>query len=132
MLVDYFRWVDEQGLSESVEVLRDWILRETEYRTVACETKYGLNGDMNGELYNCEDTNACVLCKDRHDIWSCERFTTLSVSQRWEVATVQRLCYRCLQGNHIGQQCGQTNTCNIGNCQQTHHPMLHSFTYEGR
>ena len=42
MLVRYHRWVWENYKSESVETLRDWVLQESQFQTIAYETIKGL------------------------------------------------------------------------------------------
>lgn len=35
------------------------------------------------------------------------------------------LCYLCLNGHHLGNQCPNSKPCNIQGCKKTHHPLLH-------
>ena len=42
MLVRYHRWVWENYRSESVETLREWVLQESQFQTIAYETIKGL------------------------------------------------------------------------------------------
>ncbi|XP_061190177.1 uncharacterized protein LOC133198039 [Saccostrea echinata] len=56
MLSTYHRWVFEKQKTESVEILREWIIQESEFRTVANETVYGLHVDSNNNL----DGKKCV------------------------------------------------------------------------
>ena len=42
MLTRYHRWIYENHKIESVEVLREWVIQETEFQTKAIETIYGL------------------------------------------------------------------------------------------
>ena len=44
MLANYNRWVFEQKKVECVETLREWIIQEAEFQTVAAETLCGLTG----------------------------------------------------------------------------------------
>ena len=41
MLTQYQRWTYEKRRQPSVETLREWIIMESEYQTVAYETVYG-------------------------------------------------------------------------------------------
>ena len=41
MLTQYQRWINEKRRRPSVETLRQWIIMESEYQTVAHETVYG-------------------------------------------------------------------------------------------
>ena len=44
MLTQYHRWIFENQKIESVEVLREWVIREAEFQTKALETVQGLTG----------------------------------------------------------------------------------------
>ena len=44
MLANYHRWIYEQSKPESVESLREWVIQEAEFQTVASETIRGLQG----------------------------------------------------------------------------------------
>ena len=44
MLTNYNRWVFENKKSECVETLREWIIEEAEFYTVAAETLCGIAG----------------------------------------------------------------------------------------
>ena len=41
MLTQYQRWIYEKRRQTSVETLKEWIIMESEYETVAHETVYG-------------------------------------------------------------------------------------------
>ena len=43
MLTRYHRWIYENHKIESVEVLREWVIQETEFQTEAIETIQGLS-----------------------------------------------------------------------------------------
>ena len=49
MLASYHRWIFEKCKRESVEVLREWAIQESEFQTRALETIQGLNS---GNLEN--------------------------------------------------------------------------------
>ena len=42
MLAHYHRWIHENGRWQSVETLREFIIQEAEFQTVASETIHGL------------------------------------------------------------------------------------------
>ena len=44
MLTQYHWWIFENHKIESVEVLREWVIREAEFQTKALETVQGLTG----------------------------------------------------------------------------------------
>ena len=44
MVTNYKRWADENAKIESLELLRDWVNREAQYKTIAAETVRGIGG----------------------------------------------------------------------------------------
>ncbi|KAI9551240.1 hypothetical protein GHT06_006727 [Daphnia sinensis] len=67
----------------------------------------------------------CLYCDNAHSIKTCSTFKDLDVTARVEWVKVKRLCFRCLIGTHRGTECPTEIFCNIGNCGQRHHPLLH-------
>ena len=46
MLARYHRWIFENNGEESVIALRNWVLQEAEFQTIASETVHGLTGKL--------------------------------------------------------------------------------------
>ncbi|XP_045027085.1 uncharacterized protein LOC123470615 [Daphnia magna] len=67
----------------------------------------------------------CIYCDNAHSIKTCSTFKDLDVTARVEWVKEKRLCFRCLIGTHRGTECPTEIVCNIGNCCQRHHPLLH-------
>ncbi|KAI9555018.1 hypothetical protein GHT06_020312 [Daphnia sinensis] len=67
----------------------------------------------------------CLDCDNAHSIKTCSTFKDLDVTARVEWVKEKRLCFRCLIGTHRGTECPTEIVCNIGNCGQRHHPLLH-------
>ena len=119
---------------ECVETLREWILQEAEFQTVAAETLCGLTGKRRDSSHTFfartsgsgkpAGTN-CPLCKGDHPVWSCLEFKKMDVQSRRQKAKQLRLCYRCLGRNHKGGQCAQNSRCDIDGCQKTHNRVMH-------
>ena len=134
MLANYNRWVFEQKKVECVKTLREWIIQEAEFQTVAAETLCGLIGKRRDSSHiffgrpsgsgKPASTN-CPLCKRDHPVWSCQEFKKMDVQSRWQKAKQLRLCYRCLARNHKGGRCAQNSRCGIDGCQKTHNRALH-------
>ena len=134
MLANYNRWVFEQKKVECVKTLREWIIQEAEFQTVAAETLCGLIGKRRDSSHTFfgrpsgsgkpASTN-CPLCKRDHPVWSCQEFKKMDVQSRWQKAKQLRLCYRCLGRNHKGGRCAQNSRCGIDGCQKTHNRALH-------
>ena len=125
MQARYHRWIFENGQTESVLSLRTWIIQESEFQTIASETVRGFNGDdeytqttrpvsryrnqrtLFGETDNNRgwSTIPCQVCDKQHNIWYCNDFIQKSVPERWNIARVVQLCYRCLGDTHYGKTC---------------------------
>ncbi|XP_045033908.1 uncharacterized protein LOC123475368 [Daphnia magna] len=67
----------------------------------------------------------CLYCDNAHSIKTCSTFRDLDVTARVEWVKEKRLCFTCLIGTHRGTECPTEVVCNIGNCNQRHHPLLH-------
>ena len=146
MLTQYYRWISDKDKIESVHSLREWILKEAEYRIIAAETKRGCNRDtdMSHKAYfvvdkpsnrysnvaNQSSNLQCTVCdSEKHAVDRCEVLQEMTVCDRWETARSRHLCYCCLERNHVGKQCKQTRVCGIRGCRKTHHMWLHSDPY---
>ena len=149
MLSRYHRWIFEKEKIESVECLREWILQESEFQTIASETIHGLSTNTNtqrkvkgnrrdglrtffSEPQNVAKTEnkdilhqLCKFCNKRHGIWRCDEFRKLTVQKRWDTAKRFQLCYRCLGHDHFGKQCRRSRVCNLSGCKKVHHRLLH-------
>ena len=49
MLARYHRWVFENSVTESVAALRQWVIQEEEFQTIAAETMHGLTGKTDSQ-----------------------------------------------------------------------------------
>ena len=118
--------------------MRQWLIRETEFLTIAAETIKGLgslNKDNRQQAHPMFEENQqrdkkksrqkFPECKEQHPIWRCNQFKSLYVKNCWISAKKNRLCYRCLVSNHLGNSCHQTGKCNINGCEETHNQLLH-------
>ncbi|CAG2211556.1 unnamed protein product [Mytilus edulis] len=101
MLSRYHRWIFESGKTESVECLREWILQEAEFQTIASETIHGLSANTSSNSQRNYKGN-------RRD-----GFRTFFGESQNESYTGNRMC-KCCNGNH-----GVWSTCNIENGNRT-------------
>ena len=142
MLTNYHRWMFEKYKPESLESLREWLIQEAEFLTIAAETIKGLGyhvqresgrpqtmfGDdaSNGKSSSRGERN-CLFCPSEiHPPWKCPRFKEMNVVERWKQAKRNQLCYRCLGRNHRGVNCPHGHwKCSIANCDESHHHLLH-------
>ena len=69
MLASYHRWIFENNHLESVETLKDWIVQEAEFQTIAAETIKGITTShkkkkhSNGSLFLDQKTSNFRRCK---------------------------------------------------------------------
>ena len=66
---------------------------------------------------------SCFLCSQSHLLDCCPEFMQLSVENRFSFAFQNRLCYSCLQSNHLTKFCPKRSICSI--CQHSHPTSLH-------
>ena len=148
MLTRYRRWTFENNEENSVEALKEWLLRESEYQNIAFETirgiserptrsrndytSYGRDSERPSRIRNefthyGRDSNPiqCWMCAGTHPIWKCDVFENANVDERWQLAKAHKLCFRCLASTHFGQDCVRSQLCGIENCTRMHHKLLH-------
>ena len=150
LLARYHRWVFENSATGSVLTLRTWVIQESEFQTVATETVHGLTGQSSNQasqpFYRNNNQRAffgetteegrrgksieCQLCKEPHRIWNCQHFADKSVTERWNLAKLFQLCYRCLGEWHVGKKCPRSRQCGYEGCQELHHRLLHRQRYQ--
>ena len=102
MLARYHRWVFENNVTESVIALRQWVVQEAEFQTIASETMYGIAGkgdnqqptdssprDRNQRTFFGESVSdreseklKCQVCGGPHMIWRCRTFANKPPSER--------------------------------------------------
>ena len=66
---------------------------------------------------------SCFLCSQSHLLDCCPDFLKMSVEHRFSFAFQNRLCYSCLQSNHLTKFCPKRSICSI--CQHSHPTSLH-------
>ena len=119
MLARYHRWVFEYGKEESVLALREWIIQESEFQTIATETvrslssksakpssrqvpRFGNQRTFFGEAESDRNSKKipCADCGKNHGVWICPEFKRRRVPDRWKISKQNQLCYRCLAQGH--------------------------------
>ena len=147
LLKDYYRWVKDQEKNETMETLNEWVAEQADFQTQASEVKHGFTrkyedskwsrrDGKNNKSYGAslQDGNKktsteierqgkrCRACGEAHHLEKCQVFSGWSTEKKWEAAKRFGVCYRCLNDEHLGQQCTKSN---ITGCKKTHHPLLH-------
>ena len=126
LVTSYHRWLFVNQKLGSVETLLEWVMRETELMVIGQKAVQGVSSRFAAVKNSVRcDSSACIVCGDSHDIVVCNRFIQMAVHQRWDIARLHKLCFRCLGRSHFGQDCPQTRACRIDECSLSHHRMLH-------
>ena len=137
----YSRWLSEQQKKRTVLTLRDWLKEEVYIRFEATEMAQGVDPkpkendggryrpfsrnyrarttftsrDVNkrsGSLGNTQLKPPCVMCEGNHGVWSCKKFSGMSVPE-WAIAKEKHLCFRCLASDHLGRDCTRSKICTV-------------------
>ncbi|XP_062704356.1 uncharacterized protein LOC134286713 [Aedes albopictus] len=67
----------------------------------------------------------CLMCqRDDHRIKHCNKFSSLSVAERWSLVEQRKMCQRCLTC-HGKWPCRTTQPCGMDGCDDMHHKLLH-------
>ena len=133
MLTKYKRWSYEKDEPASVESLKKWLLRESDYQNQAAETLRGLierpPRPKNETTYLSSTQPStkmkCAMCSESHPIWTCPSFAYLNSDERWDVAKNEKLCFCCLASTHRSRDCLRAQVCGINNCTKNHSKLLH-------
>ena len=67
---------------------------------------------------------SCLQCKQNHEIAECPQFGMKKREDKTEFIYSHRLCFGCLQANHIVKYCKGRKVCK--KCQRLHPTALHS------
>ena len=137
-------------MTQSVATLRQWVILESEFQTVASETVHGVTGKMSDaqttpprqgqrntrtffgdSRHNCtKKTQCCQACGADHQIWTCQVFKQKSISDKWDIAKRCLLCFRCLAEGHSCRKCPRSRQCGQNGCKALHHRLLHQPSQE--
>jgi hypothetical protein len=62
----------------------------------------------------------CSCCKKKHLIPECPKFGTLSIGQQPTIIRRDKLCYHCLEGQHLTNDCkkNEGKLCGIDGCKK--------------
>ena len=67
----------------------------------------------------------CLQCKGKHPLWSCSVFKEKTPTQRAQFSVQNRLCFACLQPDHMFRKCPRARKCTKPGCESTHNVLLH-------
>jgi len=81
------------------------------------------NNSKKGLFISTERDIKCPSCSDEHKLYACNKFKQLSVGDRVTFVRDSRLCFNCLNPNHMATVCRSTYSCRI--CKRNHNTLLH-------
>ncbi|XP_059047611.1 uncharacterized protein LOC131843038 [Achroia grisella] len=67
-------------------------------------------------------TIICPCCQDKHSLYYCSKFDTMTPEQRKSFVFQHKLCFNCLRTHHISK-CISQSVCRV--CRGRHHTKLH-------
>lgn len=65
----------------------------------------------------------CHLCGQQHYTNLCKKLTEVEISKRYEIIKSAKLCFKCLNNNHMTVDCRSKVRCK--KCNKAHNTMLH-------
>ncbi|XP_055612530.1 uncharacterized protein LOC129759143 [Uranotaenia lowii] len=68
-------------------------------------------------------TEQCPHCQGSHELWKCDAFKKVSLSDRYTTLRKAGACFNCLQKGHRTTNCSSESTCK--KCKKRHHTILH-------
>ncbi|XP_065082363.1 uncharacterized protein LOC135704787 [Ochlerotatus camptorhynchus] len=72
----------------------------------------------------------CVMCKNNHELWKCDKFKELNVSEKYSSLKKWGSCFNCSQRGHRTSGCSSSHNCR--DCGKRHHTLLHSGSVPNR
>ncbi|XP_065076229.1 uncharacterized protein LOC135699811 [Ochlerotatus camptorhynchus] len=81
-------------------------------------------GKMDSKVHSLVTTSAkCSYCNGDHEIWKCDAFKKVSLSERYTSLRKSGSCFNCLERGHITGKCKSEHSCK--RCGKRHHTSLH-------
>ena len=68
----------------------------------------------------------CVVCKEKHPLYACPKFKSLSHDKMVSTLKANNVCMNCLRSGHFIKQCRSLHRCR--KCQKPHLTLLHVDT----
>lgn len=129
----YKYWLIEHSHEDTFETLIKWIEIRVQIMEESREETTGFAGKREEKRYKVHNTSfkprKCIVvsCGEDHPPWTCKEFKALSASERKELITKAKRCYRCLAAGHLSTKCPNARRCGINGCNSnTHSRYLHN------
>lgn len=90
----------------------------------ASTEKKRVSKPINSMVASTTSTDNCIACwAEKHQLYTCAKFRSLSHSQKMELLRSKNYCLNCLRPGHFVKKCRSLNHCK--HCQWPHHTLLH-------
>ncbi|XP_062556813.1 uncharacterized protein LOC134221640 [Armigeres subalbatus] len=141
--LDWVRWkraYEEPSLKEFGEFMDNLVVDASEVTVLVAPRKDTLQSEKGklpkkGLVYAHGDTGynskvfvirkPCPICgKVDHRVRNCDGFKQMALESRLKAVEQYKLCGVCLY-DHGNQRCKSRFHCNVGDCRQRHHSLLH-------
>lgn len=72
-------------------------------------------------------TTQCAYCSGEHQMWRCDEFARLPVTDRKAATRSRGLCDNCFQKGHVSRECPKRKFCSVQGCttRYKHSTLLH-------
>ncbi|XP_030022750.2 uncharacterized protein LOC115441955 [Manduca sexta] len=136
---DYSYPLISQGAKSQLIILSEFLYNEAIKVSHTCVNLLNLpSGNYNKKIYekqrnqndslllhSTQSDENCNFCKKSvHKLPDCKKFKKSMRKDRWFFVKRNGICYKCLVSNHARDNCPAIS-CDIDNCGQAHHRMLH-------
>ncbi|XP_059048269.1 uncharacterized protein LOC131843614 [Achroia grisella] len=71
-----------------------------------------------------EQSTECLCCGAAHVTPKCKKLNDMSLSDRWEWAKTNKMCFQCMNSTHRRFKC-KARKCGVRECRKPHHALLH-------
>ena len=93
------------------------------FHQAVCVTSINENANNMSNQSNFQG-GRCVHCGHKnHQLSDCKDFIKAPLVQRWKITKSKNLCFNCLKGDHVRENCNNKKRCD--NCNRKHHSLLH-------
>ena len=65
----------------------------------------------------------CPCCSENHRVYTCKKFTDMSLKDQKNLVWTLKLCFNCLNSSHITKECKSKHTCKT--CLSKPNTLLH-------
>ena len=124
--MDFVQYIEREARIASNPSYGRHVTTQSETRAVFRERRLESGSNMRGKILasTLSSPNVeCLYCKQNHGVAECPKLEMKTRDEKLDFVYSNRLCFGCLQANHIAKHCPEKKTCNI--CRGAHPTVLH-------